>query len=99
MYDYALAYVNDIIVHSPTLELHLKRMNIVLSRCARTGFTVNTGKCNFCKIEVSFLGYLIRQSVVSPDPRRIEVILNYLAPEISESYASFYAPLIIITDL
>jgi hypothetical protein len=47
-YDYELAYVNDFIVHSPTLELHLKHMNIVLSGHARTGLTVNAGKCNFC---------------------------------------------------
>ena len=46
-YDYALAYVDDIIVHSPTFELHLKQLDTVLSRLIRAGFTVNTGKCNF----------------------------------------------------
>jgi hypothetical protein len=76
MQDYALAYVDDIIVHSPTFELHLKHLDTVLIRLTRAGFTVNAGKCNFHKIEISFLGHVIRQGVVSPDPRRIEAILN-----------------------
>ena len=79
-YDYALAYVYDIIVHSPIFELHLKHLDTVLSRLNRAGFIVNAGKCNFCKIEISFLGHVIRQGVVSPDPRRIEAILSYPAP-------------------
>jgi hypothetical protein len=76
-YDYALAYIDDIIAHSPTFELNLKHLNTVLSRLTRAGFTANAGKCNFCKVEISFLGLVIRQGVVSPDPRRKEAILNY----------------------
>ena len=79
-YDYALAYVDDIIDHSITFELHLKHLDTVLSRLTRAGFTVNAGKCNFCTIEISFLGHVIRQGVVSPDSRRIGAILNYPAP-------------------
>jgi hypothetical protein len=75
-YEYGLVYVNDITVDSPTLELHLKHTNTVLSRRAPPGFTVKAGKCNFCKIEISFIGHLIRQGVVSPDLRRIEAILK-----------------------
>jgi len=40
---------------------------------------VNAGKRNFCKIEISFLGHVIRQGVVSLDPRRKKAILNYPA--------------------
>jgi hypothetical protein len=80
MRDYTLAYVGGIIVHSPTFELHLKHLDAVLGRLNRARFTVNAEKCNFCKVEISFLGHVIRQAVVSPDPRRIEAILNYPAP-------------------
>ena len=57
----ALEYVDDIIVHSSTFELHLKHLDTVLSRLPRAGFTVNAEKFNFCKIEISFLGHVIRQ--------------------------------------
>jgi len=88
-YGYALAYVDYIIVHSPTFELHLKHLDTVLSRLTRAGFTVNAGKCNFYKIEIFFLGHVIRQGVVSPDPRRIEVILNYPAPRNQLQFRQF----------
>jgi hypothetical protein len=87
-YDYALAYVDDI-VYSPTFELHLKHLDTVLIRLNRAGFTVNAGKCNFHKIEISFLGHVIRQGVVSPDPRRIEAILNYPAPRNQRQFRLF----------
>ena len=73
----ALEYVDDIIVHSSHFELHLKHLDTVLSRLNQAGFTVNAEKCNFSKIEISSLGHVIRQGVVSPDPQTIEAILNY----------------------
>jgi hypothetical protein len=79
-YDYPLAYVDDITVHSPTFELHLQHLDTALSTLTRAGYTVNAWKCSFCKTEISFLGQLIKQGVVSPDLRRIEAILNYPAP-------------------
>jgi len=87
--DYALAYVDDIIVHSPTFELLLKHLDTVPSRLTRASVTFNAVKCNFCKIEISLLGHIIRQGVASPDPRRIEAILNYPGLKISYSFARF----------
>jgi len=49
-YDYALAYVDDVIVHSPNFELHLKHLDNVLSRRTWAGFAVNAGKFKYCKI-------------------------------------------------
>jgi predicted aspartyl protease len=53
-YEYATAYVDDIIVHSPTFELHLKHLDDVLGKLTQAGFTVNAEKCNFCETENSF---------------------------------------------
>ena len=88
-YDYKLAYVNDIIVHSTTFEFHLMYFDTAMSRQTRAGFTVNAGKCAFCNIEIAFLGHVIRQGVVSPDPRRTEAILNYLAPRNQRQLCQF----------
>jgi hypothetical protein len=55
------ANIDDIIVHSSTFEMHLKNLDTVLNRLTRAGFTVKVDKCNFCKIEISFLWHVIRQ--------------------------------------
>jgi hypothetical protein len=52
---FALAYVN-ITVFSPTFGHHLEHLRIVIDRLTRAGFTINAGKCNFCRPEISFLG-------------------------------------------
>jgi len=73
---------------------------------------VNAGKCNFCKMKISFLGHVTRQGVVSPDPQRIEAILNYPAPRNRQlcqflgtanhhhrfivNYADYVAPLLLL---
>jgi len=44
-YDYALAYVDDVIVHSANFELYLKCLVNVLSRRTWAGFAVIAGKC------------------------------------------------------
>jgi hypothetical protein len=72
--------VDDIIFHSTTFELHLKHLDTAMCRLTRAGYTVNAGKCTLCNIELSFLRHVISWHVVSPDPRRIEAILNYPAP-------------------
>jgi hypothetical protein len=59
--EYALAYDDDITVHSSTFELHLKHLDTVLSRLTLAGFTVKADKCKFGKIEISFLRHVIRQ--------------------------------------
>jgi hypothetical protein len=62
-FDYALAYVDDFIVHSHTFELHLKHFDTVLSRLTRSGFAVKAAKRNISKIEFSFLDHVIRQGL------------------------------------
>jgi hypothetical protein len=77
---YALAYVDDIVIHSKTFEDHLKHLNIVLHKLTSAGFTVNAGKCHFCRSEIVFLGYVLSEGGVRPDPQRIQAILSYPAP-------------------
>jgi hypothetical protein len=77
---YAVAYIDDIVVHSPSFELHLKHLDTVMGRLTQAWFSINAKKCKFSKTEISFLGHVVRQVSVSPDPRRIEAVLSYPAP-------------------
>lgn len=61
------AYVHDIVVHSPTLELHLEHLDAVLRRLTSASFTVSAKKCHFC-------GHVTGEG-------RIVAILNYPLPK------------------
>lgn len=52
----------------------------MFGKLTAAGFTLNLGKCNFCKPEIIFLSHVISRNSLRPDPQRIEAILNYPAP-------------------
>jgi hypothetical protein len=87
--DYALAYVDDIVVHSKIFELHLQHLNIVLQKLTDARFTVNAEKCHFCRGEITFLGHVIREGGMVPCPKRIEAILSHPPPKIHRQLRQF----------
>lgn len=78
--EYALHYVDDLVVFSKTFDEHLEHLDTVLRKLTASGFTINLGKCNFCKPEIKFLSHIISKDSFRPDPHRTEAILNYPAP-------------------
>jgi len=78
--EYALHYVDDLVVFSKTFEEHLEHLDKVLRKLITAGFTINLSKCNFCKQKIKFLSHVISKDSLRPDPYRIEAILNYPAP-------------------
>ena len=78
--EYALHYVDDLVIFSKTFEEHMEHLDYVFGKLTAAGFTLNLGKCNFCKPEIIFLSHVISRNSLRPDPQRIEAILNYPAP-------------------
>jgi hypothetical protein len=76
-------------VSSKTFEEHKIHLNFVLQELTRAGFTVNLSKCKFFCKEIKFLGRIISQAGVAPDPDRIDSVRSYPAPKNQNSYASF----------
>ncbi|KAK5964075.1 reverse transcriptase family protein PWA37_004417 [Arxiozyma heterogenica] len=56
---YVCVYLDDILVHSRTLNEHWKHLDIVLQRLQLEGLIVKKKKCNFAVKSVEFLGYTI----------------------------------------
>jgi hypothetical protein len=75
-----LAYVDDIVCHSKSFDLHLEHLNTVLRKLTEAGFTVNASKFNFCKTEI-FLGHRISERGVAPCPKRTEAVMIYPPPK------------------
>jgi hypothetical protein len=60
--EYVVFYVDDILIYSKSYEEHLAHVDSVLSKLTRAGFTINIEKCQFCKVEVKFLGHRINKN-------------------------------------
>lgn len=56
---YVVAYIDDILVHSPSLSMHVSHVCQVLQRLMRRNLYVKAEKCLFYQTSISFLGYLM----------------------------------------
>ena len=52
-------FVDDVLVHSATLEEHLRLLEIVFSRLQGFNMTVKPSKCKVAHYEVEFLGHIV----------------------------------------
>ena len=72
----AICLVDDILIHGWSQEKHDHRLEAVLRRLQEVGLTLNEKKCEFSRPSVKFLGQIVDQSGVRPDPDKVSAILN-----------------------
>ena len=72
--DYALPYLDDIIVYSKTFEEHLEHIRKVIQRTKEKGLKLNLSKCDFFKKSVKFLGRIVSEEGYKMDDENISAI-------------------------
>ena len=72
--------IDDVLVHGKSQEEHDERLSKVLHRLQKEGLTLNKAKCKFLQQEVSFLGQVVDQSGIKPDPGKVAAIRNVPIP-------------------
>ena len=58
---YALIYLDDVIVFSPTEEEHLTQLQAVFERFREHGLKLKPSKCHFLQKEIAFLGHKVSE--------------------------------------
>ena len=72
--------IDDVLVHGKSQEEHDHRLKKVLERVKQVGLTLNVDKCEFSKSRIQFLGQVIDESGVSPDPDTTQAIMQLEQP-------------------
>ena len=72
--------IDDVLVHGKNQIEHDQRLRAVLDRLHTANVTLNKAKCEFSKDSVKFLGQLIDQSGIRPDPDNINAIQTMSEP-------------------
>ncbi|XP_011699177.1 PREDICTED: uncharacterized protein LOC105456665 [Wasmannia auropunctata] len=80
MEPHAFAYLDDIVVVTPTFEEHIKWLKKVFERIREAGLTVNPEKSKFCRSQVKYLGFLVQNEGLTVDPDKTSAIINYPPP-------------------
>jgi hypothetical protein len=76
----ALVYMDDCLIHSPTLEQHLLDVAEVLEIFRRRQLFAKSSKCEFGRQELGFLGHRLSKEGVSMDPRKVQSIVEWATP-------------------
>lgn len=71
---------DDIIVHGKSEMEHDRNMKELISRCKERNVQLNDEKACLKKKELEFLGHIIGQNGVKPDPNKVKAILEMPEP-------------------
>ena len=72
--DFAMAYLDDIIIFSKNEEEHLKHIEIIFQKLKEAGLKLKESKCDFFKREIHYLGHLISDKGIYPLPEKLDTI-------------------------
>lgn len=86
---FALAYVDDIILHSQNLEEHLSHLEQCVSIHAQFGMRLNPAKCHIFQDEVEYLGHLVSSKGIRMIPSYVDRILEWPLPNTPKELRSF----------
>ena len=84
-----LVYIDDIIIHSRTIDEHFKHLQLVFDRLLAAGLKLKPSKCCFLRSEVKYLGHIIGKNGVRTDPAKIEQVRDWPVPANATEVKSF----------
>jgi len=75
-----LVYLDDITIHSKSMEQHLEHLENVLKRLREANLKLNPSKCEFAKTRVHVLGHWVSFNKVEMHPNKISAVQNMKEP-------------------
>ena len=87
--DFAMGYLDDIIIFSETEEEHLRHLEIIFERLRKAKLKLKLQKCNFFKRHIQYLGHLISSEGIHPLPEKLESIKNMPTPNSPKQVKQF----------
>ena len=85
----AVAYVDDILIHSEHFTTHLHNLDLVFKAYERAGLKLNPRKCNFLQTEVDYLGHSVSSAGIKPQKDYLKVIESWPVPKSRHEVAVF----------
>ncbi|KAK2908400.1 hypothetical protein Q8A73_009473 [Channa argus] len=74
---FVFVYLDDILIFSRNLHDHQQHVRLVLQRLLENRLFVKAEKCEFHVSTVSFLGFLIGEGEVKPDPEKTRAVTEW----------------------
>ena len=79
--DFAIAYLDNIIISNNNELEHLQHLETVFKRLQDAGLKLKESKCNFFRSQIDYLGHMLSAEGIQPLPEKLDSITNMPTPE------------------
>ncbi|UYV77512.1 K02A2.6-like [Cordylochernes scorpioides] len=78
--DGVMCYLDDILIFASDSKTHDRILRLVLRKLKEAKVTLNKAKCVFGVPRINFLGHILDEDCIRPDPAKIEAVAKMPAP-------------------
>lgn len=78
---FVVAYLDDILIYSPTFEKHLQHLHLVLQAFAKANLLLSVEKCQLAKTSAEFLGFKFSKHGIEPSEKHVSAIKTFPTPK------------------
>ncbi|GBG72005.1 hypothetical protein CBR_g10941 [Chara braunii] len=78
--DCVIVYMDDILVYSSSYEGHIQHIKWALHALRDAGFKVALEKCQFFLTTISFLGHMVTDKGLQPEPQKVAAVKDAPVP-------------------
>lgn len=82
-------YLDDIVIYASSLTEHNKKFSKLAERLRSANLRLQPDKCEFLRKEVAYLGHIISEQGVKPDPQKIEAVKRFPRPKNPKNIKQF----------
>jgi hypothetical protein len=82
-------FVNNLNVHNETWGEHIQHLDAMFCKLREVNLKLNPSKCCFAAKAITFLGHMVSQEGIQPDPGKIAAVLHFPTPKNVTSIRSF----------
>ena len=78
--EFTTNWMDDILVYSDDIESHFEHLKALFECIRQAKLKLKLPKCNFFRLSVKYVGYIISENGCSPDPEKISAIRKMTPP-------------------
>ena len=78
--DFIVIFPNDILVYSRDLTSHVAHVRKAFEILRQHSLFAKVSKCEFFKSSVHYLGHVVSEQGLSPDPAKVQAVANWKVP-------------------
>ena len=88
-FNFAITYLDDIIIFCKTAEEHLDHIRHVYTQLRSTHLSMKLSKCHFFMKEIQYLGHILSTKGIKPVPSKTQAIQNKHPPKMPKQVCTF----------